>query len=677
LIQCEISKIKYSSRKEGIKLKGYCDPKINSGNLLLQERIKGNDLYIPRDIEIPCKVKNGAFIVLLEIPLLLNLLNHTDIWDCFFVSNENKHRIIFPKNNTHDDEYPILINTLLVIIYKTTQNELSIRVETNDTIVANLLSYSEKNNQYIFKGDISGKKLSAFQSVSLSMRKRDNKNSIIYSNETIIPLTIQSSNTTWEANFNKQSIFPSSSILHEEIWDAFIKLENVDHTVHYVPISNKSKVNDHYETINKNKFFEAKFYINKKNCIALWIKRKPVKFVLNTLKLDDDRQLIIECKSEKNLTIIDTRLEIEIDKWSDRLGGFYLDGAVFNTETEISLTIPLQKLNEHYKLEKNNQFSINVMVEEKETNNTAWIPLSISSINEFKPISSPLSSDFIGSLKISEQHSIVITVTDPVADSVMKVEPVKLAVLGTCYTRGAFNSNTYFNPGYKEKYDVVYTQFHSSMPSLMSLPLEFPLEYFTNKNKIEIEYLRCEFEKLFFKRLSEANAEYFLFDLYPDAVRDLIVYDDEHIITGNFYLRNRPFLQSLKDKVQIISHDNEEQFLKYWCLGADRFIEKILEYFPQNKIILQKARMINRYYDENRQVKYFNGDFNLVKRSNAYFKFMESYILSRLPAIHTIDLNNYGYIGQYNHPYLKSVNHYEPAYYKKLMQKLDKIVFEN
>lgn len=674
--QCQFTKLKYSSRKNTISLKGNCPLGIGEGYLLLQERIKGNDLFIPRDIQIPCKVKRGAFIAEFDLSLLSDMQSHDfDIWDCFFVSREGKQRVMYPGKNISPENF--FTDCFMFIFYQTSNSEFSIKVQKNNTYQANLLSFAEKEGKYLLKGAVPELKLDSFSQAFLSIRKRDNKNSILYKDETNIPLTILSSDN-WEATVDKQLVFPTSHILHEEVWDVYLKLEsNVDRGELYLPLLNQTDVNDHYSVIQKNPFYEAKFYINKKQWIALWIKRKPVPFELSSLNIDGDGTLTILCKNAKSTNMVGTRVEIEMDKWSDILGGFYADGHINSHDSETELTYSLKQLKDLYHLEANDQFNLMVLIEDKETHAQTWMPLSISNFSGHQPEIFRLTLELTGVIKLSAQHSVVIQITDLQGETGYRNEPVKLAVLGTCYTRGAFNSNAYFNPGYKEKYDVVYTQFHSSLPSLMSSPVHFPREYFTDKKPLEIEYLQCDFEKTFFKQLAEAKAEYFLFDLYPDAVRDLVVYDDEHVITGNFYLRNRKFLQSLTNKVKFISHDNEEEFLKYWCPAAEQFTKKILEFFPQERIILQKARMTNRYYDKDRSVKYFTDQLDLVKRSNVFYKYMESFILQRLPKIHTIDLNQYGYIGQYNHPYLKSTNHYEPAYYKKLMVKLDKIVFGN
>ncbi|TGB00125.1 hypothetical protein E4665_00135 [Sporolactobacillus shoreae] len=670
----ELLRIKDMLWKDKLIIKGSCRLRTGNGFLMLEERIKGNDLFIPRDIKIPCTVKWGNFSAEIDLQLLSSLQNPLDLWDCFFVCDHNKEEIEIHSESKTFESYRVTERFLMITFYENSRHTLSISVKKNDQVKAELTGVSQKENIFRFKGQITGIKIDQFTHAFLSVRKRENKNSILYQSETDFPIEVNSDHS-WSCPFNKQSVFPDSMICHEEVWDLFIKLENDGDSL-YLPIGDQAKLDDDYSILSKNTFYQAKLYINRKKCVGLWVKRIPEYLSLKKCFFDSNGQLVLSCASNAHRRIEGFKIEPDQEIWANHFQGFSLIGSVDRHLTSIDLSIPLNRLKNLYKIEKGLQFRTMIEIKDSKTGVLTWMPLFIE--NELPPENRSIElQDNLDARVMGKIHEpLKIEIVNHISANLYRMEPVKLAILGTCYTRGAFGSNPYFNPGYKSKYDLVYTQFHSSIPSLMSEPVPFPEQFFEGKKPAEKEYISCDFEKNFFTRLSEAKAEYFLLDLYPDAVRDLVVFDDQHIITGTFYLRNRAFLQSIDGKAHFVSHDNEEELLNYWCPAVDRFAEKIVQFFPQERIILQKARMTNRYYDKNRQVHYFTDQLDLYKRSNMFYQFMESYLLKRLPHIHTIDLNHYGYIGQYNHPFGQSTNHFEPDYYKKFMLKLDEIILD-
>ena len=74
---------------------------------------------------------------------------------------------------------------------------------------------------------------------------------------------------------------------------------------------------------------------------------------------------------------------------------------------------------------------------------------------------------------------------------------IRIAVLGSCYSRNMFNSGEYFNPNYKDIYDVVFTQFHSSVISAVSSPVN--LNYSSEKyiKDSQLQYVKRDFQKIF------------------------------------------------------------------------------------------------------------------------------------------------------------------------------------
>jgi hypothetical protein len=646
----------------------------SDGYILLEERIKGNDLFIPRDLKIPCSGKWGNLNADIDLSCLSQLQNGLDLWDCYLVSGKSRSEIEILQEPGQFENRKIAFGFLTMTFYENSRHTLSISVQKTTAANASLTGMSGNGGIYQLSGTLKGFDERELSAASLSFRRRDNKNSILYKSETNFPLSFRSDHQ-WSVECNKQAIFPNSEIRHEEVWDLFLRLEHSNsEEMLYLPLENKTELHDEYMKITVNPFYQAKFYVNKKRCVGLWIKEISQPQKIRNIAFDQKGGLTITFAAEGHDKIIGAKLQQSQEIWSEHFSGFSMDGKTETHLSSISIFFDVKQLKEKYKIERGDLFWIMIRLRDTETNAESWMVLRPDKDSSFTSIRMALNDDMDAIVDPVVTQPLTIKISVHVAENLHRKQSVRIAILGTCYTRGAFGSNPYFNPGYKSKYNLVYTQFHSSIPSLMSEPLPYPASHFNDRKPIEQAYISCDFEKTFFTQLSEAHGEYFLFDLYPDAVRDLVVFDDQHMITGSFYLRNRAYLQSIKDKAHFVSHDDEADFLNYWCSAADRFAEKIIQFFPQERIILQRARMTNRYYDAAHHVRYFSDQLDLVKRSNMYFQFMESYLLNLLPHIRTIDLNHYGYIGQYNHPYGQSTNHYEPAYYKKLIEKLDEII---
>lgn len=92
---------------------------------------------------------------------------------------------------------------------------------------------------------------------------------------------------------------------------------------------------------------------------------------------------------------------------------------------------------------------------------------------------------------------------------------IKVAVLGSCYSRRAFTSTEYYNPDYKRKYQVVCTQFQSSIIAIMNqFSLSENEKIYSGKHFSEELVTKLSFENNFFKRLLESQSDILLIDLW-------------------------------------------------------------------------------------------------------------------------------------------------------------------
>ncbi|MBM7600174.1 hypothetical protein JOC34_002565 [Virgibacillus halotolerans] len=259
------------------------------------------------------------------------------------------------------------------------------------------------------------------------------------------------------------------------------------------------------------------------------------------------------------------------------------------------------------------------------------------------------------------------------------INQMKIAVHGSCYSRLPFYSNHYFNPDYKEKYDVVLTSFHKSTIGLFTPSIELPDESLSDLNKSEANVVKDDSEKNFFRKLQNLNPEYLIIDFYADAVLDLMRFNNGTILTVTPRLSNsKLFLNKYKGEVEIINHNDFKVFMEMWRPAIKKFTESVIKYIPENKIILTKARMSEKYYDKEENLIEFKGKrLEEIKKYNVIFSILESEFLRLLPKTRVIQLPKNKYFSDENFPLGFSPNHYQTGYYKEYLSKLDDLVYKD
>lgn len=263
-----------------------------------------------------------------------------------------------------------------------------------------------------------------------------------------------------------------------------------------------------------------------------------------------------------------------------------------------------------------------------------------------------------------------------------KSAPVKLAVLGSCYSRRGLASSEYFSPEYKSYFQVVQTQFHTSLPSIMAKPSQRGLTLMQNLNlnPKHRHWIETDLQKDFFAQLQATQPEYFVFDLYADSHVGMIDWGNGELSMAYYFYKQqlKSVFYDLQD-VQIISHTHVENYMAMWEKAAQAFFERLITIMPESHIILQKAHRTYSYWDrEHKEVKIdelFYGQAESEGRRGDYFaERMEQWIVDHYPNIHVIDLDSYNLRGQYNHPDGPTTNHYEPAWYKAYVAELGKTI---
>ncbi|WP_425472089.1 DUF6270 domain-containing protein [Terrilactibacillus laevilacticus] len=247
--------------------------------------------------------------------------------------------------------------------------------------------------------------------------------------------------------------------------------------------------------------------------------------------------------------------------------------------------------------------------------------------------------------------------------------------MGTCFSRNAFNSSNYFNPGYKEVFDCVFTQFHSSIISLMTEPVSFNLDKYTDLTINEKGFVNADFNKTFFDNLISSKADYLIIDLYCDAIRPLIWINNKQAVTLSYLVENSKLLNDLNIQ-SILDHLDNDKYFNIWKMYLDKFVERLIKIIPSERIILNMGRFALEYYDnERKKSKYPNA--MMIKRNNYFWDKLDNYFLAKVPDAKVLDIQKYPLIGDVKYPYGHSFSHYESNYYKLFLKELALLILRD
>ncbi|MCY9262137.1 DUF6270 domain-containing protein [Bacillus haynesii] len=253
-------------------------------------------------------------------------------------------------------------------------------------------------------------------------------------------------------------------------------------------------------------------------------------------------------------------------------------------------------------------------------------------------------------------------------------DTLNIAVLGTCFSRNAFNSSLYFNPDYKKYYKCCYTQFHSSVISLMSEPVKPDFNKFNDVKESDLPWVKTDFKKDFFMKLKNANPDYIIIDFYCDASKPVIRTQENRYVTCNYFLEESKFLSTWSN-VHIINHHENHKYFELWKENVGKFLNELKKILPEDKIILNKGRFTEKYYGLDGKIKTFD-EIQMIRRNNYFWDKLDNYFLSIAPSAKVIDLTDTKFIGDERYPYGLSYSHYQSEYYKEFLNRLLKITAE-
>lgn len=654
---------------------------LENPTFVLRQKTNKRDFEFESEIELEVKRIENNYIVKIDLESILKQKNYPDetIWILLMVTESDEYIINVNdkyKNNMnyyhHVDyifrvkPYITIDNSIAFFVKGLNLNFYSTNITYKNGVLCSLASVEGENLNYL-----------ADKRVSLVMRKVSPSGLPFY--DEIIEdgsLKVLNNQIFIETNISEKISIKDNIV--ESNWDInlYIYDKNENKAIYSLRVKEK-EVNQKFPAfpLLNNKFYRIKPYVTGDKNLAVYLSEKHNNVVLNEISESMDIITVhVGCEFKEEYK--DCKLVI---KKRDKAGmNFeYYDHSSFPLEKDekgLYATIDKNDFLSDFYLKDNQTWDFFVRFIDSKSN---YIDVIVNVPKELKRnfdyFEMKGKNDRLkAKLYINGSSKLSLFVRYKEKEDASKL---KVAVLGTCFSRNAFNSSSYFNPGYKDTFDCVFTQFHSSLISLVSNEVKLDLSLFTDINKTDLEFLTMDFKKTFFLKLKELNVDYLVLDLYPDACRSVLQLEENQYVTASYILERSRFIRSLPI-TKVIDHSNNEEYFALWKNAAEIFVGELIKILPEERIILNKGRFTSTYFDKNREVKSFR-DTDLIRRNNYFWEKIDNYFISLLPNVKVIDLTDQTYIGDINYPFGLSFSHYQSEYYKEFLKRLNNIVIRD
>lgn len=288
---------------------------------------------------------------------------------------------------------------------------------------------------------------------------------------------------------------------------------------------------------------------------------------------------------------------------------------------------------------------------------------------EYEPIKFSLNSRLIEIKSNVKKTSLEMTV------NIISDNKIRLAILGSCYSRNMFSTRNYFNPDYKEIYEVVFTQFHSAVISAMSNPVPIDLKKTKGLRESNIDYVDRDFNKTIFEFLKNSECQYIILDFFVDATQPLVKTNEGNYVTGNLHLRDTEFLKNWKG-ISFVRQIQNENYFEKWKEYLNLYMEKLLDIISLQNIILVKGKCAYSYKD-------IEGKLHKVKNTktsiqqNFFWERMNNYFVEEYPDVKVLDMTDEYWEADFKHPFGASLVHYSSGFYKEELNRLNKLILKD
>ena len=252
---------------------------------------------------------------------------------------------------------------------------------------------------------------------------------------------------------------------------------------------------------------------------------------------------------------------------------------------------------------------------------------------------------------------------------------VDVGIIGSCVSRDNFNSK--FNAGYTRLFNCKLNINHITFPSLVSGKIEFNEEDINLENPIELKAVKRELSRSYMQEIKdESELDYLIIDFYSDVFYGIVIFND-NIFTDNYQrVSKTKFYSQIENKRFINLENNPDEYFEIWKNSFNKFIEIIKTTMPNVKIIINKARAVKEYKNQEGYIENLLMARSIDKINEMWDKF-DDYAIETY-GFRYMDLSAKDYISYLEHPWGgPHAVHYTKEFYENFIVELSSMVVDD
>lgn len=250
---------------------------------------------------------------------------------------------------------------------------------------------------------------------------------------------------------------------------------------------------------------------------------------------------------------------------------------------------------------------------------------------------------------------------------IFKKNKKRISIFGSCVTRDVFR----IFPQNDIEIDSYIAR--QNIASAVSSPLPIDKNSINLSSSFQKEVVWLDFNKKTFDVLSADKSDWLIIDLIDERL-SLLNIEGTYITKSNEAVNGGVIPDNSKDCP--LRFDGRDYYRGDICIrkSINLFCEKIKNIYPQNRIIIHKAKCVDHYKDKNGKLcKYDDEKISLANTINSLLDYMYDILFHNLSGCHIVDCMEGAY-GSETHLWGLSIIHYEDIYYKKILEKLKDIL---
>jgi len=253
---------------------------------------------------------------------------------------------------------------------------------------------------------------------------------------------------------------------------------------------------------------------------------------------------------------------------------------------------------------------------------------------------------------------------------------INVGIIGACASRDNFNS--LFNSGYNRLFNCKLYIGHITFPSLASGKIDFNEKDIDHEDPLEAGAIKRELSRSFMNELQKASdLDYLIIDFYSDIYYGIVVADNV-IFTDNYdRVGKTRFYSNLENKKFLTLLNNPDEYFEIWKESFHRFVEMINIIMPNVKIIINKARAMKEYKDQQGNIRSIPMSRDPDEVNEEWDK-LDNYCIETF-GFRYIDLSARDYFSHEKYPFggPPRAVHYTKDFYENFIMELSSIVVQD